>query len=118
MRALLAFQGLFYFLTGIWPIVHMVSFLQASGVKTDLWLVNTVGALLAVSGLAFIFSASKNDTGPGIRAVAMGEAAALTAIDVTYVYLGTIPDVYLADAIAEVCLIAAWVWLITRKPRA
>src|SRR4051812_30893344 len=43
-------QGVYFFITGLWPIVHMPSFLFVSGPKTDLWLVKTVGILIVVIG--------------------------------------------------------------------
>jgi cytochrome b subunit of formate dehydrogenase len=47
-------QGSYYVLTGLWPLLHRSSFLAVTGPKVDLWLVNTVGALLAVTGLVLL----------------------------------------------------------------
>ena len=44
-------QGIYYTLTGVWPLVHVRSFLAVTGPKTDLWLVKTVGVLVAVIGV-------------------------------------------------------------------
>lgn len=41
-------QALYFFLTGIWPLVHLKSFMAITGEKTDIWLVHMVG-LLAMS---------------------------------------------------------------------
>jgi hypothetical protein len=30
-------QGVYFLLTGVWPIVHLPSFLAVTGPKTDLW---------------------------------------------------------------------------------
>ena len=57
-RLLAGIQGLYYLITGIWPLVHMESFLAVTGPKTDLWLVQTVGALIAVIGAMLLASAS------------------------------------------------------------
>lgn len=48
-------QGLFYLVTGVWPIVSINTFLKVTGPKTDLWLVKTVGAVIAVIGAALLF---------------------------------------------------------------
>jgi hypothetical protein len=53
--AILWVQGLYFLITGVWPIVHIDSFLAVTGPKTDHlntelgdhWLVITVGALIA-----------------------------------------------------------------------
>jgi hypothetical protein len=36
-------------MTGLWPLVSIGTFQQVTGPKTDLWLVKTVGVLIAVS---------------------------------------------------------------------
>ena len=41
-------QGLYFLVSGVWPIIHIASFLKITGPKTDLWLVKTVGVLLSV----------------------------------------------------------------------
>ena len=43
--------SIYFMLTGIWPVVHMPSFIAVTGPKTDLWLVRTVGLLIAGIGL-------------------------------------------------------------------
>lgn len=47
MRTLAFLQGTYYLLTGVWPFASMGTFLAVTGPKTDLWLVRTVGALVA-----------------------------------------------------------------------
>lgn len=48
--ALATGQGLYFLVTGIWPLVHIKSFQWVTGPKVDLWLVKTVGVLIAVMG--------------------------------------------------------------------
>ncbi len=101
-------HALYYLVTGIWPLLHMPSFLRVTGPKTDLWLVRTVGALIAVVGLALGRAALRRRVTPDIALLATGSAAALTAIDVIYVASGRIAPIYLLDAAGEVALIGAW----------
>ena len=42
-------QAGYFVVTGVWPIVHMRSFLAVTGPKTDLWLVKTIGVLVTVA---------------------------------------------------------------------
>jgi hypothetical protein len=53
-RSMIAAQGLYYILTGLWPVVSMQSFELVTGPKTDDWLVQTVGLLLAVIGMTLL----------------------------------------------------------------
>ena len=45
-RRLLFAEGVYFFLTGVWPVVHLPSFIAVTGPKRDLWLVRTVGLLI------------------------------------------------------------------------
>lgn len=101
-------QGAYYFGTGLWPILHMPSFLAVTGPKRDLWLVRTVGALIAVLGGTLMIAGRARRITPELRAMAVGGAAALTFVDVIYVARRTIPPVYLLDAATEVALIGIW----------
>lgn len=103
-----AVQGFFYLATGVWPLVHVESFTAVTGPKTDLWLVYTVGVLVAVVGAVLLLAARSGRTTPEVAALAVGAALALTGIDVVFVVRGVIPPVYLADAAAELLLVLWW----------
>ena len=102
-------QGLYFLLTGVWPIVHMRSFLAVTGPKVDLWLVKTVGALVAVVGAVLLVAALCGRVTPEAIALGIGCAAALGIVDVVYVAKRVITKIYLLDAAAEAALIAAWI---------
>lgn len=106
--ALASAQGAYYAATGVWPMLHMRSFLAVTGPKTDLWLVHTVGALVTTIGGVLANAGRRGRVTDDLRLLAVGSAAALTAIEVVYVARGRISPVYLLDAAAEVGLIAAW----------
>jgi hypothetical protein len=108
IRWLLLAQGLYFFLTGVWPVVHMPSFVAVTGPKRDLWLVRTVGLLIAVAGLAMIAAGASSVVSAPVLILALGSAAALAAVDVVYVALGTIAKIYLLDAALEIALLLAW----------
>jgi hypothetical protein len=101
-------HAIYFGITGIWPIVHMKSFIAVTGPKTDLWLVKAVGALVTAIAAAVGVAAMRRDIGASTIALAVLSCAALCAIDVIYVMKGTIARIYLADAAVEVLLIAAW----------
>ncbi|MGE3500053.1 MAG: hypothetical protein AB7N53_19505, partial [Candidatus Binatia bacterium] len=47
-------QGIYFFTTGVWPLIHRASFEAVTGPKVDYWLVETVGILVAVIGLTLL----------------------------------------------------------------
>lgn len=101
-------QGLFYLVTGLWPLLHIQSFLKVTGPKTDLWLVKTLGVLISVIGAALGIAGVQRSVNREIALLGVGSAAGLTAIDVIYVARRRIPPVYLLDAAVEVALILGW----------
>lgn len=108
-------QGIYYFVTGIWPLIGMHSFLYFTGPKQDLWLVQTTGLLLMVIGLALIIAGRKRKESPDVLVLALGTAASLAAIEVIYVERKLISPVYLLDTIIELFIIALWIYVLTRE---
>jgi len=106
-------QGLYFAITGLWPIVHLNSFMAVTGPKTDTWLVQTVGIVLAVIGVSLCAagrqaSINSRDIIPS-AVLAIGSALALATVDIVFVSRGTISGIYLMDAVAEIALILAWI---------
>jgi hypothetical protein len=101
-------QGIFYLATGIWPLVDIASFQMVTGPKTDLWLVKTVGVLVAVIGAVLLAASRRRRVTSEIVMLATGSALGLAAIDLIYASSGRISPVYLADAAAEIGLAVAW----------
>lgn len=101
-------QGIYYFLTGVWPFLSMKSFLAVTGPKWDLWLVKIVGGLVGAIGLGLILAGWRRRVTPEIQTIAVGSAAFLAVADSVFVARKRIPPIYLADAAAEAALIAAW----------
>jgi hypothetical protein len=100
-------QGLFYVLTGAWPIVHYRSFERVTGPKVDDWLVKTVGGLIAAVGTALLVGAGEPRSRV-LRALGLGSAVALGVADIYYASRGRISRIYLGDAAAEAAIIALW----------
>lgn len=106
-------QGIYYLLTGLWPIVSMVTFVAVTGPKVDLWLVRMVGLLVAVIGASLLTATAARRLTPEVLVLAAGGAASFAVIDLVYGLSGRISPVYLADAAVEVLLLVligiAWV---------
>lgn len=109
-------QSVFYTTTGIWPVLDIDSFMWITGPKVDVWLVRTVGLLLAITGVALGFSTWKARFCPELVGLAIAQAIALIAVDLVYVCAGRIDRIYLVDAVAECALIGLWLWaLLSRR---
>lgn len=106
LRAILSAQAVYYIVFGLWPLVHMPSFLELTGPKQDLWLVVTVGAVLAAVGVALAVGRARRLPTVETATLAVAVALVLAAVESVYVALGRIPPIYLADAAVEVLLIA------------
>jgi len=81
---------------------------MVTGPKTDLWLVKTVGALVAVVGAALFLDAIRGGVSGGIVLLGAASAAALGTVDVNYVSRGVISKVYLLDAAVEAVIALLW----------
>src|SRR3954454_3695463 len=116
-RSICGIQGVYFLLTGIWPLLSIRTFQAVTGTKTDHlvtgresdhWLVNTVGVLVTANALVLLLAARRNRPTPEVALLAVGSAAGLIAIDTIYVAREVISPIYLADAALEAALISAW----------
>src|SRR4051794_29647533 len=85
LSAVAAVQGLFYVATGLWPLFDIDSFQAVTGAKTDLWLVYTVGVLVAVVGCVLLSASHSGRVTAEVALLAVGCALALAGIDVVFV---------------------------------
>jgi hypothetical protein len=93
------------------------SFITVTGPKTDLWLVQTVGALLAVAGAALLLVARRQRVTGEWMFLGGGLAAVLAVVDVVFVTREVIAPIYLADAVVESGIVVAWL-IVAGKDRA
>jgi hypothetical protein len=108
-------HGLANVVGGLWPLLHIHSFEAVFGPKVDRWLVKTVGGLLVVNGLTLLRTSSAPETIAQARRLGIGSAAVLAMIDLSYVPVGRISKMYLADAAIEIGWIVAWCLPRTRR---
>jgi hypothetical protein len=116
MKAILLIQTIFFFITGIWPLIHINSFMKVTGPKTDLWLVKAVGVLVTAIAIGMLVSYCTEDWSMGVVLIAMLSALFLMGIDVYYAMRGIISRIYLYDAVVElVFVVNAFVFLMLSK---
>jgi hypothetical protein len=107
MRRTLLAQGAYLVASGLWPFVHLRSFVAVTGPKRDVWLVRTVGALALAIGVPLIHAALRDEPTRESELLADTSALAFAAVDVGYVAAGRIGPIYLCDAVVEAAFLAA-----------
>lgn len=104
-------QGIYYVLTGLWPVIHMPSFEAITGPKVDDWLVKMVGLLAFVIGGTLILASQRANRSLEVLWLAVTSALAFAMIDVWYALNGRISPIYLADAAVEIAIVLLLVTL-------
>jgi hypothetical protein len=115
-KALLISHASYILITAIWPLVHIKSFMEVTGYKSDVWLVKTVGALLIPIALCMLSYARIRGEKIPVIILASCTAISFIAIDCYYALTDVISDIYLADAVVEAIFLSGWVYSI-RKPK-
>lgn len=108
LRRLVFFQGGYYLVTGVWPLLAPSSFQFVTGPKHDLWLAQTVGLLLAIAGFVLVRAASRRSLSSELALLATLHAAALAIIDLACLRNERTTWAYLADVPLQLACIAAW----------
>lgn len=104
------FQGAYFLVTGLWPIISISTFQDITGPKQDIWLVKTFGLLVASIGLAMILAARRRPDYRLLMIFGILSAAALAGADIWYAALrDVIRFTYLIDALIEIIIVAGWV---------
>jgi hypothetical protein len=114
-RLLLIIQGFYTFITALWAIIDIDSFMEITGPKTDLWLVKTVSIVLVAVGLTLL-AHLKHSEHPVLPAIVLGclTSAGLAFIDFFYSSRNTISFVYATDGIIEVFFFIGWMIVLSR----
>ena len=94
-------QGAYYFLTGLWPLVHLPSFLAVTGPKQDVWLVHMVGLLTCAIALVLLLAAFRGRRTWEMFSLAFFSALSYAAIDLYYGFRGVIPLPYRVEGFLE-----------------
>ncbi|MEC3881667.1 hypothetical protein [Parapedobacter sp. 10938] len=108
-------QGIYFVVTGMWPLLNIASFITATGPKQDTWLVEMVGLLSASIGLTYIVTSLRKRPLP----ILLGYAVSLSFLimDIMYVTSGEIDQIYLLDAAIQAAFILAATVILLRRPQ-
>src|SRR3954462_5666139 len=97
-------QGLYYFVTGVWPLVSIQTFQLVTGPKTDHlvtgreadhWLVMTVGVLVLAVAVTLVVAAWRRRNPLEVAVLGLASALGLAGIDAVYVAREVILPIYL-----------------------
>src|SRR3982750_2047418 len=104
MRWLIFVQSTYFFITAVWPLISIDTFMLVTGYKTDIWLVKTVGALLIPISLCMgVHLVIKTDPRPAVL-LGLLTTIAFMSIDIYYVSQNIISKIYLLDAAIELIM--------------
>jgi hypothetical protein len=117
-RLLLIVQGFYTFITALWAIVDIDSFMDITGPKTDIWLVKTLSIVLVAVGLTLVSHLKEPDK-PVLPAIILGclTSVGLAIIDFFYSSRNTISFVYATDGIIEVAFFIGWMIVLANMRR-
>jgi hypothetical protein len=110
-------QAIYTFITAVWPIVNIKTFMLVSGYKTDIWLVKTVSVLLLAISICLLVNASSNKFNFPIVLLSLLVAIGMAYVDFYYSINGTISKIYMADGFVEILFVIGWFVIILKKSR-
>ncbi len=105
LATIFLFQGAYFVVTGIWPVLNMASFITATGPKQDTWLVEMVGLLSASIGLTYLVASLRKQRLPLVLGYAT--SVSFLVMDITYVASQVINRIYLLDAAIQCLFLTA-----------
>jgi len=114
--SLLLVQGLYTCFTALWGLLHIDSFMQVTGPKTDIWLVKTVSAVLLCIGISMLSEVVNKTIAVPLMLLFSLQSIALATVDFYYTAADRIWEVYKLDGLAQVLFATIWLYLFTRRP--
>lgn len=100
-------QGIYYFFTGVWPLVHLRSFEKITGDKKEHWLLYAVSLMITCSSLVFLVASLRRGPLPiEVLTLSISNVVVLSFIDIYFCLKGIIRKIYLIDALIELFILA------------
>ena len=115
-KTALLFQGMYIFLTAVWPLVDIKSFMLITGPKTDIWLVKTVAVSLICISLLFLLSSRMGEE-LRVSFTAFVFSFGFAYIDFYYTLNNTIKWVYALDGIVESLFGLLWLYFLFTRAK-
>lgn len=117
LQAMAIAQAAYLLFGGLWPLLHMRSFVAVTGPKVDLWLVRTVAGLLVVIGGTLAREAGRGAPQPGTCNIAAGTSLVLGLVSLFSAAAGRIRPIYLLDGAIHLSLVMGWAIVFIQEGR-
>jgi hypothetical protein len=115
-RLTIVLQSLYYLFAGLWPLLHMLSFMSESGPKADPWLMQAEGMLIVCIISAFVIDLYTHKAAFSIIFLAVSTSIGFLYIDLMHSFSGEMGGIYLIDASAHLVLMTIWsLWLMRKN---
>lgn len=113
-RRVLAGQGVYYILTGLWPLIHFSSFASAVAMQLNPFQVHAFAAVIVVVGGSLLEAARREPPGPFPTLLGAAIAAALSIVSLWWLPRLGEASVLWIDLVLEVALAVALILLYPR----
>jgi hypothetical protein len=116
LRLVLGLQGLYYLLAGLWPLLHLRSFVWVFGEKRDLFQLDVTSALIIAIGVILLLTAARRPRPDGpLVSLGAASAAALALAELKHAgafrpvtWVDFAVELLFAVALAVVYITARW----------
>lgn len=115
LNSLFVFQGIYFVVTGVWPVLNIASFITATGPKQDIWLVQMIGLLAVSIGLTFLQAALRGRDLPTFLGYTV--SFSFLIMNIICVSNGTADRIYLIDAAIQLLFLLLLSALLFMKRR-
>lgn len=108
-RLAITAQGLYYILTGLWPLAHFSSFSRAVALPVNPYQAQVLGAILVVVGAHFMEAGRRDAPGSSATLLGIAVAGAIAVVDMVWLpRLGSVSALWI-DLVVEVAIAVALV---------
>lgn len=102
-------QGLYYILTGLWPLAHFASFSRAVALPVNPFQAQAFGAVLVVIGAHFMEAGRRAPPGSSATLLGIAVAGAIAVVDMVWLPRLASASALWVDLVAEVAIAVALV---------
>jgi len=99
-------QGLYYLITGVWPVLGIEPFTAAAGPGQGIGLAPLSAALTCVIGLSLVVAATGAQVALPTWVLSLGSTVVLASLNLLFTVTGDLPARYLLEAALEFLLLA------------
>ena len=115
-RWVLAAQGIYYIVTGLWPLLHFSSFASVVAFRVNPFQAHVFAALIIVIGGSLLEATRREPPGPFPTMLGIGVASAIALVSLVWLPRLGVASLLWADLAVEVAFAIALAILYPRTP--